>query len=56
MMKIRVVNKDGIDEFYKDVLKMIKAGDNFMIYTKISTFSIPSDEVLFMQAWDEASE
>jgi len=56
MIKIRVVNSDGRDELYTNVIKYIVSGTKHLIYTDISTFTIPSHEVEFVQAWDEGSE
>lgn len=56
MMKIRVVNSDGRDELYTKVMKYIVTKTNHLIYTDISTFTIPAYEVEFVQAWDEESE
>ena len=56
MIKMRVVNEDGRDELYVNVLKFIDTGTQYLIYTDLSTFAIPVDEVGFLQAWDEASE
>ena len=56
MIKMRVVNSDGRDELYTNVIKYIVTKGNHLIYTDISTFTIPVNEVEFVQAWDEASE
>jgi len=56
MMKIRVVNSDGRDEVYTKVMKFITTKTTHLIYTDISTFTIPTYEVEFVQAWDEESE
>lgn len=56
MMKIRVVNSDGRDELYTNVIKYIVTSGKHLIYTDISTYTIPTFEVEFVQAWDEASE
>lgn len=56
VIKIRLVNSDGRDELYINVIKYIVTKSNHLIYTDISTFTIPVYEVEFVQAWDEASE
>ena len=56
MIKIRVVNSDGRDELYTKVIKYIVTKSNHLIYTDLSTFTIPAYEVEFVQAWDEESE
>jgi len=56
MIKIRVVNSDGRDELYTKVIKYIVTKSSHLIYTDLSTFTIPAYEVEFVQAWDEESE
>lgn len=53
---MRVVNNDGRDELYTGVIKFIIAGGNYLIYTEISTFTIPVYEVGFVQVWDSEKE
>jgi len=55
-LKLRVVNSDGRDELYTNVIKYIVTQGKHMIYTDISTFIIPVYEVEFVQAWDAGVE
>jgi hypothetical protein len=51
-MNIRVLHKDGIDELYKRVVKFLCVGEVYMVYTEVSTFTIPLEDVGFMQIWE----
>ena len=53
MMKIRILDVDGKDEVYSDVLKYTYVGDYLYIYTSMMTFREYVEDVVFFQVWTE---
>lgn len=54
-MNIRIFHNDGIDELYQRVVKFLFSDNTYYVYTEISTFTIPAEDVSFMQIWENGA-
>jgi hypothetical protein len=54
-MYIRILDNDGLDEVYSDVVKATMVDDDLFIYTPLTMFKVYKENILFMQMWTDDS-
>lgn len=55
MIKVRVIDKEGKDEVHT-VLKATVVGDKMWFYRVNSQYYLPTENIEFLQMWEETNE